>query len=166
MAATYPLFFGFRDAIEGNGFLAGVAINGRALMVHEGEVGGWWLYGVTPAGIAATGETPPEAHAAFRNAYRQVLFDAAAGAETFEAFKAEVERFFNEGDSEEQRWEEAAAAIRSGQVTPEPPFSDLPRIPADSCPKSIAVERLDQSERSFSTQKNTLDQYALTVAAA
>ncbi len=166
MAASYPLVFSFRDVIEGNGFLAGVAISGRALMVHEGE-DGWWLYGVTPAGIAATGDTPPEAHAAFRNTYREVLFDAAADAADFEAFKTEVERFFNEGNSEEERrWNEAAAAIRSGQVTPEAFFSELPRIPADSCPLSLTVERLDTAERKFSYRGNTLDRYAITVAAA
>lgn len=166
MAASYPLVFGFRDAIEGNGFLAGVAISGRALMVHEGE-DGWWLYGVTPAGIAASGDTPPEAHVAFRNAYREVLFDAAADAEDFAAFKSEVERFFSEPDAEEEsRWNAAALAIRSGEVAPEAYFSDLPRIPADSCPLSVTVERLDKTERKFSISENTLDRYAITVAAA
>lgn len=39
----YPLLFGFRDLIAGNGFVAGVAINGRALLVDEDD--GFWIFG-------------------------------------------------------------------------------------------------------------------------
>jgi hypothetical protein len=61
----YPILFGFRDLIAGNDFVAGVAVNGRALLAglphqesasHRGWLGGqlnhsgcltveskWWL---------------------------------------------------------------------------------------------------------------------------
>jgi hypothetical protein len=42
----YPLLLGFRDLIAGNGFVASVALNGRALLVDEGD--GFWMYGVNP----------------------------------------------------------------------------------------------------------------------
>ena len=88
----YPLIFTYRDAVSGNGFLAGVTVTGRALITRED--GKWWMYGVRPAGIAETGNTPNETFLSFRQRYSAVLFDIAAEAETFEAFKEEVERFF------------------------------------------------------------------------
>src|SRR5262245_11297759 len=91
----YPLLFGFRDLVAGNGYVAGVGItNGRALLVDEGD--GFWMYGVNPGGVAAGGKSLGEAQAEFRTAYKSVLFDLAAEARSFEAFKAEVERFVQE----------------------------------------------------------------------
>ena len=49
----YPLLFGFRDLVAGNGFVAGVNLNGRALLADEGD--GFVMYGVNPGGIAAGG---------------------------------------------------------------------------------------------------------------
>ena len=98
----YPLLLGFRDLVAGNGYIADIALsNGRALLVDEGD--GFWMYGVNPGGMAAGGASLGEAQAEFRTAYKSVLFDIAAEAESFEAFKAEVERFLTENEQPHAR---------------------------------------------------------------
>ena len=52
----YPLMFTYRDVISGDGFLAGITLSGRALMIKENDE--WWMYGVRPGAIAETGKTP------------------------------------------------------------------------------------------------------------
>lgn len=105
----YPILFGFRDLIAGNGFVAGVTVNGRALLVDEGD--GYWMYGVNPGGVAAGGATATEAQSEFRVAYRSVLFDIAAEAMDFATFRTEVERFFNEtNEPTKAEWDEAELA--------------------------------------------------------
>lgn len=102
----YPILFGFRDLIAGNGFVAGVGVNGRVLLVDEDD--GYWMYGVNPGGLSAGGATAPEAQAEFRVIYRSVLFDIAAEATDFESFKSEVERFFSEtNEPTKAEWDEA-----------------------------------------------------------
>jgi len=163
--AEYPLVFTFSDKVSGNGFLAGVTVSGRALVVKED--GQWWMLGVRPSAIAAHGETPAGAYIEFRKAFTAVLFDSAALTPTFEAFKASVEQFFNDRDMvEEKRWQDAGEAIRSGEVTPEPPFSELKRESPEGRPAMISVERLDVLEpKVFSANDNVLDSYALSTAA-
>ena len=159
----YPLVFTFSDKVSGNGFLANVTINGRALVVKEGEL--WWMVGVRPAAIAEKGDSPGGAYVDFRRAFTAVLYDAAAVAVGFDAFKAEVERFFYERDeTEEQRWNAAGEAIRSGAVTPEPPFAALPREAPQARPVAISVDRID-GQQSFTANDNVLDSYALSAAA-
>ena len=58
----YPLMFTVRDAISGNGYLAGVTVYGRAIMREE-EDGKWWMTGVRPSGITAPGDSPGDAGA-------------------------------------------------------------------------------------------------------
>ncbi len=86
---NYPILFGWMDLVVGQGFVAAVALNGRALLVDEGD--GYWIYGVNPGGLAAGGRNQAEAQAQFRSAYRSVLFDIAAEADSFDNFKHEVE---------------------------------------------------------------------------
>lgn len=161
--AHYPLMFTFRDAISGDGFLAGVTLTGRALIVKEGE-NEWCVYGVRPAAIAEVGATPQEAYLRFRNRYKAVLFDVAAECENYESFKKEIERFYQEPDDvEEARWEEAVKSIRSGSVIPEPPFCDLPKEPPESRPSTIGVMRLD-SEQRFQPSDNVSDRYVMAAA--
>lgn len=165
--AEYPIVFTFKDTVSGNGFLAGVTINGRALMTREDDK--WWTFGVRPAAIAASadgGVDPFAAYVAFRNAFSAALYDAAFSADSYEQFKAEVERFFYERDeSEEARWEAAGAAIRNGAVTPEPPFDQLKRESPTARPTSLSIERLDKPQQTFKPSDNVLDSYALGTAA-
>lgn len=123
----YPLLFGRRELIEGNGFIAAVAVNGRALLAEEDDE--FWVEGVNPGGFAANGGSPSEALAEFNSAFRSVLFDIAAEAPDFEEFRAEVERFFAETNEPVAReWAEAVAQVRAGQVTAD----WLDKRPADS----------------------------------
>jgi|SRR5436305_3832803 len=125
----YPLLFGFRDLIAGNGFIAGVALNGRALLVDEED--GFWMYGVNPGALAAGGATAAEALAEFRKDYRLVLFDIATEAPSFEDFERGVSTFFNAvNEPTAAEWEEAVAEVRSG------------RVDADWLPKRRAEARL------------------------
>ena len=108
----------------------------------------WWMYGVRPAAIAESGDTPQETFAHFRKRYSEVLFDIAQEAGNFEQFKREAERFFKEEDAEENRtWDEALKAVRaSAQAAPEP-FSALPREKAEDKPASIKIEKMDKAAR-------------------
>jgi hypothetical protein len=134
MRQPYPLLFTYRDRVFGNGFVAEVvALNGRVLCVEDD--GECWFYGVNPGGMAASGATPDEAHAAFRVTFRNVLADFAAAAPTFDEFRREVERFFSESNEPTEReWTTAVGAVRAGQVTAE----GIPHKPAES-PRSITV---------------------------
>ncbi len=159
----YPLMFTFRDAIAGNGFLAGITLSGRALMTQEDKE--WWLYGVSPGAIAENGRTPQETYLRFRNRYKGVLFDVAEGATNFKTFKKEVEQFFHAVDQEEdRRWTEALQAIRSRNLEPESPFSELPREKPEDRPLRVEILRLDKA-KDFRPSYNVPDTYAVPIAA-
>src|SRR5580658_7291738 len=123
---NHPLMFTVREVVSGNGFLVGVTLSGRALMVQED--GEWWMYGVRPGGIAAGAPYAEEAYTRFQTRYKEVLFDIAAESQSFDNFKQEVERFFYEPDYEdESKWEDAVSITRGQSLTTPPaPFSKLP----------------------------------------
>ena len=130
------------------------------------EDGKWWMYGVRPGAIAETGQTPQETSHRFRNRYKEVLFDMAEEYRTFETFKQEVERFFNQPDlEEERRWEDALGRIRSDSQELPPPFSELPREAPESRPAQITVERLDGESKRFMPSDNVADAYFVPKAA-
>lgn len=111
----YPILFGYRDLVAGNGYYAGVKTDGRALLVDEDD--GSWVYGVNPGGLAASGHDHSSATTAFRAAYRSVLFDIAAEAQDFDDFKRRTEAFFREtNEPTEQAWHDAVACVRAGTV--------------------------------------------------
>jgi hypothetical protein len=129
----YPLLFGRRELVEGDGFIARVVLHGRLLLIDEDN--GAWVEGVNPGGIAARGDSLTEALAEFCSEFRVVLFDIAAGADSFSDFKAEVEQFFNATSPAAARdWEAAVEAVRAGKVDAD----WLTRRPADS-PLGIEV---------------------------
>jgi hypothetical protein len=110
----YPILFSLRDPVIGNGFVAGVEIDGRALLREEED--GSWVDGVFPGAVCAGGATRDEALLRFRESYRSVLYDAASSASSFEVFKAEVERFFwEETPGESAAWQRAVEALRSNR---------------------------------------------------
>ena len=129
----YPILFSRRELIEGNGFVAGVSISGRALLFDED--GDYWVEGVNPGGFAAKGSSPSEALVAFAEELRLVLFDIAIEAVSFEDFKVAVEAFFNETNQTALReWEGALAEVRQGKLAAD----WLDRRPADT-PLGIEV---------------------------
>lgn len=138
----YPLLFGFRDLVAGRGFLAGVAVNGRALLVHDDE-NGYWMHGVNPGGLSAGGADPGAAQRAFRETYRTILFDISAEAKDFDGFKFQVEQFFHEASSRLlSQWTDAVQAVRAGEVRAE----WLVRAKSDSAALSIEVVPLPLDE--------------------
>lgn len=160
MKEYYPLLFTFRDVVSGNGFLSGITLSGRMLMTKEDD-GKWWGYGVRPAALAASGNTPQEAHYNFKNRYKEVLFDIAQEVATFDSFRDEVERFYYEPDQEEEGiWEAAVQAVRSGALVPEGPFSALPKQAPEERPSSISVERLDHQVTRYAATDNVPDLFA------
>jgi predicted RNase H-like HicB family nuclease len=153
---NHPILITLQDTISGEGFLAKITMSGRTLMRLEDD-GKWWMYGVRPAAIAESGCTIEEAFLRFRQAHKEVLFDIAQDSKNFDEFRAEVERFFNEGDIDEQAWENALKAVRDSNVAPPEPFSKLPRQSPDSRPPRIEVERLDGKIKPFVASDNVSD---------
>ena len=110
----YPLYFRFDEMVLGNGFVAGVRVDGQATAEVQ-EDGSVWIFGVYPGGLADVGPDLTAAFSAFRQAFRTVLVDIALEKRTFKAFKAEVERFVHETNNEAvAEWEEARRMVRAG----------------------------------------------------
>src|SRR6266511_3969576 len=111
----YSLLFTFLDKVEGNGYLADIAVHGRLLAKEEN--GTWWMYGVNPGGLAASGATRAEAYGEFRASLMKVLFDIATEASGFYAFRTRAKKFFEENDKETiAEWEAAREQVRKGAI--------------------------------------------------
>ena len=165
----HPIMLTLQDSISGNGFLARITTSGRALMRQED--GKWWMYGVRPAAIAASGDNIDEAFCQFRAAYWEILADMAQENSTFDEFDNKVKRFFNESDADdedERLWEAALGAIRGGSCEPPAPFSKLPRRSPEQQPSFIRVERVDAEAKDIrlTPSENVPDVYAYTLPKA
>jgi hypothetical protein len=113
--AQYPLLFTFLDKVEGNDYLADVKVHGRLLAEQEDDV--WWMYGVNPGGLAASGKTRAEAYMEFRATLMKVLFDLATESPDFYTFRAGAKRFFEEVDNETlNEWVVAREQVRKGEI--------------------------------------------------
>lgn len=106
-----PLFLKFQETMIGNGFAVGITFDARVLVERGDDA--TWIYGVNPGAIAASGPDLTGALYDFRRRLRMYLFEVALDYPTFEEFKTEVLRFFEQADSEEE-WEEARVAVRQG----------------------------------------------------
>lgn len=106
----FPLFFRFDEMVLGNGFVAGVRIDGRATAEVQDD-GSVWIFGVYPGAMAEGGPDLSTAFANFRLMYRRYLVDVAVDSRTFLEFRAEVERdFFETSPEAVAEWEEARRA--------------------------------------------------------
>ena len=162
----HPIMLTLQDSISGNGFLARITMSGRTLMRQEDD-GKWWMYGVRPAGIAASGENIDEAFRHFRTSYWEILIDMARESRTFSDFESKVKRFFDESDADnddERLWEAALAAIRGGACSPPAPFANLPRRSPEQSPIFMRVERVDSEAKDIrlTPSENVPDVYAYT----
>ena len=157
---NHPILITLQDTISGDGFLARITLSGRTLMRKEDD-GKWWMYGVRPAAIAESGGTVDEAFLRFKQAHTYVLLDMVQESKSFDEFRTEVERFFNQSDIDEQEWEEALKAIRDGNAAPPEAFSKLSRQSPDSRPARIEVERLDGKITPFTVRENATITYSL-----
>jgi hypothetical protein len=137
---TYPLLISFHDNIVGTGFVAHVAVNGRALLTVE-EDGDCWVYGVQPGAIAGGDSDRAAALNEFKTRYQSVLYDIASEAESFEVFEEEVRNFFDQVDTVDAKaWDEALAEVRKTN----PSFNEMPTVKkAEQLPVSIDVVLLD-----------------------
>lgn len=150
----YPLLFTFLDKVEGNDYLAGVAVHGRLLAEQDGD--SWWMFGVNPGGLAASGASRVEAYVEYRKTLMQVLFDIAERAKTFYAFRSEAKRFFEESNGPAlAEWEAAREQVRAGKVN----IEGLRQEKSES-PRRIEVKLREK----FAAKSNKTDSLA-TVAA-
>jgi len=151
----YPIIFGLRDTIEGNGFVAVVAVEGRALL-HDEDDGDVWIEGVNPGGFAATGNSVAEALEDFRRFYRAILFDIAEDAASFEVFEDQVEVFFDAStEALERDWQQAVQAMRTGRLSAD----WLGRRSADR-PRGVTVAKVDEP----SAENNQVEEGAALAA--
>jgi hypothetical protein len=164
--ADYPVIFSLRDAVSGNGFLAGITLTGYALMTKESDEK-WWMYGVRPGAIAECGATPEEAFLRFRNTYKNILFDFAEDNVDYSAFRQTVENFYYQADEEEEeRWQQAFNAIRSKTFVPDDEFfGKLPKEAPETRPTQLNVVRLDAQAKRYRPTDNAVDYVALAKAA-
>ena len=143
----YPLLFTFLDKVEGKAFLAGVAVHGR-LLAEEAD-GVWWMYGINPGGLAASGKTRAEAYTDFRSSLMKVLFDIAADEPDFYAFRKRAKEFFEEDDRESiEEWMTARERVRKGEIN----LEGLKRETAES-PRRIEITQ----KNAFHPQGNAVD---------
>jgi len=164
---NHPIMVTFRDAVSGDGFLAGITLSGRALIRKEDD-GKWWMYGVRPAALAESGTTVDEAFSHFHNRYLETLFDIAQEKPSFEDFRQEVERFFYEADAneeDERLWEESLKAIRTGKISPPEEFAALERKSPDTNPSQVTIERLNEEGKRFKPSDNVKPSYSIPSAA-
>lgn len=139
LVKSYPIVFSFRDLIAGNGFVVGVEIDGRALLVEESS-SDVWLYGVQPGGVAGGDATREVALMEFKRNYLSVLFDMAAEADSFESFEKDMRQFFfDENSPNAQEWAQALARVRAESVS----LDDMESVNADERPPRIEVHLLD-----------------------
>ena len=163
---NHPLMITLKDAVAGNGFLASITLHGRTLVREEDAK--FWMYGVSPSGLAESGESLEQAFLRFRNRYKETLFDIAEEGGGFEDFKAAVESFFNESPADPEyidMWNDALAEIRAGEIAPSGAFSSLPRVAFHPEHSGLVVERVDGRRKQFSPDDNVADAYSLAKAA-
>lgn len=137
----FPIVFRFRDIIAGNGFVANVLLDGRALLVVE-EDGDQWVYGVQPGSVAGGASDASTALNEFKIRYQSVLFDIASDAKTFEDFKKNVEEFCRAVDSiDEVEWTTALESVRRTNVS----LDELPTVKAETLPSQVAVAEVNKA---------------------
>ena len=172
--SEYPLVFTYQRMVFGRGFVVEVRAKGHILAVKEDDK--WWLYGVHPGGIAASGTTPREALEDFRTGYEGVLHEIGRDAEDFTAFEKEIRQFFYTVDSDEARWNRAARRL-AGRPRLDPALMAL-HLPWEDDPApallvKLIVEVVRPTEapglvqrNALSPQDNKLDKIALPQAEA
>ena len=150
----YPLLFTFLDKVEGKDYLAEVAVHGRLIVAEE--EGTWWVYGVNPGGLAASGKTRPEAYTEFRSSLMKVLFDIATEEPDFFAFRKRAKEFFDQVDQETvDEWLAAREQVRKGEIS----LEGLKRETSES-PRRIDIKK----KETFHPQGNAVDPQAAIAA--
>lgn len=125
---AWPLIFSYRGTIFGQGFVVDINLQGRVLATPESE--GVWVYGINPGAIAVSAPTLADTNVKLRNTLTRLFIDFAREANTFEDFKAAVERFVAESDPvSEDEWQTARAEVKAGRNAGP---GDLPKETSDT----------------------------------
>lgn len=150
----YPLLVTFLDKIEGDGYLVDIRVHGRLLAVEDDDA--WWMYGVNPGGLAASGKSRAEAYSEFRKTLMKVLFDLASDATDFYAFRKAATQFFDETNEPTlKEWEAAREQVRAGKIT----IEGMPRETAEP-PRRIEIRQ----KQTFAAKDNATDPQAVVAA--
>lgn len=157
-----PLVFSFKQVVLGNGFIAGVRMDGRALMEIDKADGGEevWLTGIAPVGITGGGADRSVAFAEFRNAWAEVVFDIAHEADSFDDFERSCKVFLSaEQDSLTRLWLDAVDAVRREQYV-DPSL----RREENAEERRVKYAVVDLTDNKFGTAENKVEK-GLQVAA-
>lgn len=113
----YPIIFGPQGGlVAGKGFIARVSIKGRCLF-EETDEDFCSVLGVNPGAVASDGPSLSEAHHAFLERIRLIVFEIAEESESFEDFESQVNSFVVETNRpNEALWRDAVKRVRSGEV--------------------------------------------------
>ena len=137
-----PLLFSFKQVIVGSGFVAGVRMNGRALLETElvEEKEECWITGIAPVGIVGGGADRSVAFSEFRKSWTEVVFDLASQASDFKAFKAACLSFLKSSqDDLTKLWCDAVAEVRKNH------YAD-PSLKSEKAEQKVTFEVVDLSK--------------------
>ena len=125
----YPLVFGFRTSVLGEGWVAGVEVCGAAVVTKETD-GEYIAHGLKPGGVAGVGSTVTEAYLAYKEEVETVLYDMAEDV-PFDAFREGVLEFFDSADAwGEGKFAEGRLMVAAGKVDSTLPVEPQPELEA------------------------------------
>ncbi len=135
-----PLVFSFREMVVGAGFIAGVRMQGRALLETEQADDGTdevWLTGIAPIGVAGGGADRSVAFMEFRRAWCEVLYDVAMESRSFSEFKSGCTKFLNsQSDELTSLWKAAVMLVRREGYTD-------PSLRKESADQAVTFEAVE-----------------------
>jgi hypothetical protein len=151
---TYAMFFAFKDVIACGQYKALIKANGRALLTFEDEK--WWVYGVQPGGMAATGMEIKEALVNFNKTFGGIMRDIASETDCPNEFERVARKFFDKVDKvDEELWEDARIKLREEKNVAEG-LGSMKRITSDQAPTiSIIVANKDIKESNIIQEEDT-----------
>ena len=124
----YPLVFGFRASVPGEGWVAGVELCGAAVVTKEESE--YIAHGLKPGGVAGVGSTLTEAYLAYKEEVQTVLYDMAGNA-SLDAFREGVLEFFESADAwGEGKFAEGQLMVAAGKVDSSLPVEPKPELGA------------------------------------
>ena len=160
---SIPLLFSFAHVVGGDGFLAGVRMNGRALLEVEeccDSTNETWITGIAPVGIAGGGKDRDSAFRDFREAWVMVLFDIAKESTSFDEFRKLSSKFLeSRQDALTKLWDNCVDEVRRRKYTD----PELRKGDADASVKFEIVD-LSKAKNMTAANANSIDQPAQVAA--
>ena len=137
-----PLLFSFRQVVVGSGFVAGVRMNGRAILETDSidAKDECWITGISPVGIAGGGGDRGVAFSEFRKAWTEVVFDLASQASDFKSFKAACIEFLKSSQTDLTKlWTDAVEGVRKTH------YADA-SLKSEKAEQKVIIEVVDLSK--------------------